>query len=137
MSTVEVLNLKVNKFTIRAIEDVKDGDTSQTLGFHIPGVGGYLVGIYARVTEAFVGVTTPTVKVGTAGQVGLLIQKQSIDKIGNLVIGGRLNPLFCEGLSLPGGSSLDPNYQVVFESESGSLSSLTAGAVEFIILYAV
>ena len=138
MSVVTEMELKVAKFTISAIEDVGAGATTQTLGFHIPGGNdGYLIDVLARVTTAFVGVTNPTVKVGTADDSQILVQEQPLSVVGTLKASTSMRHQgFCEALVRPGGSAQNQDYQVVVESDSGNLSSLTAGEIEFIVLYA-
>ena len=136
MAQFKAMELHVNKQVIDWSTVKMTAGTSAAGPFYLPSLNGYLVNLFARVITAFEGVTHPTVKLGDSTDTELLITKQPIDQTGNLKVGKRGQDGYCTAMNNPGGSKTNYALQLTFESASGNLSSLTAGEIEFVTLYA-
>ena len=124
--------------TIKAVENVNAESTSQEVPVFRVKPGGYMIASGARVKTAFAGVTYPTVKLGEGTLTESILKQQPIGKVGDLKPGGAtVTPGFCEALNTGGGQKTEATRAIfaTFESESGNLSSLSAGEIEFFIVY--
>jgi len=136
MAQFKAMELHITKQIIDWSTVKMTAGTSASGPFYLPSLNGYLVAIFARVTTAFTGVTYPTVKLGTSTHTELIIPKQPIDKVGDLITAPRFFKGFCQVMDSPGGSTAELALQTTFESVSGNLTSLSAGEIEFVTLYA-
>jgi hypothetical protein len=122
----------------------------------------YIIGFFARVKEAFAGVTAPTVKLGTIHTPDYYIENQGIARLGDLytkslgafsTVVGHENLVhkstdtfygtfrsFAESVQCQtpiSFTTVPQNFQIVatFASSAGNLSALTAGEIEFVCVY--
>lgn len=117
---------------------ISDTSTTHTHPlFEIPAKA-YVIDVFARVKTAVVGITTPTVKVGTSTQTDLYVIEQPINVTGDLMSSrsrGRIP--WC---SVPKGyQNAEAKIQIIATYTSGSeaWSSMSAGEIEFICIYAL
>jgi len=137
MAKVTYMKLITTKYTIN-YEDLSASATSKTVHFHRPGNAGHLVYLSARVTTAFTGVTKPYVKLGSTNFTDGIIRNQFIDKIGSLKIGPQYTQDgFCTTLTQPRGALQEQALFLTFGSAATNLSSLSAGEIEFVTVYAI
>jgi len=132
------MEVKAMNTVIKAVENVSAADTTETIVILLVPPGAYPIAFEARVKTAFAGVTYPTVKVGEGTILNGFIPKQSIDKIGGLKSGfARDSHTFCTSI-IGGAQKAETNRTIIatFESTAGNLSSLTAGEIEFVLVYA-
>lgn len=117
-------------------DDISDASTSQTANAFYTTPNIYILQLFARVKEAFVGVTAPTVALGIAGHTQKYMPTQGIGVTGDLcgtVDTGNTAP--CKrALSY---QKTPGNIRIVatFTSASGNLSALTEGEIEFVMVY--
>lgn len=132
------MEVKVMSAIIKGVENVNIADTTQTVPlFELP-PGAYPIAFGGRVKTAFAGVTYPTVKVGEGTILDGFIFKQPINKVGDLKSGFSINAhTFCQAIA-GGGQKIEANRSIIgtFESVTGNLSSLSAGEIEFFLVYA-
>lgn len=92
-----------------------------------------------RVKTAFAGAAKPTIELGDETQTTIHIPKQHIDAVGEL-ISGAVDPSrdgFCAKLSHPRQkTSLNQIVATIRVASGALLSTLSAGEVEFILVYA-
>lgn len=137
MAQITPMKLVTTKYTVD-FEKLNVAATSKTHHFYTPDAGGYLVYLNARVTTAFTGVTKPYVKLGSANLTDGIIEDQFIDKVGSLKIGGRFGQAgFCTSQTYPKGGDQYHLLYLTFGSAATNLSSLSAGEIEFVTVYAV
>ena len=132
------MEVKAMNATIKAVENVNAAATSQTVTILLVPPGAYLIAFGARVKTAFAGVTYPTVKVGEGTILVGFIPKQPINAIGDLKSGfARDGHTFCTSIT-GGAQKVEANRIIIatFESTAGNLSALTAGEIEFYLVYA-
>ena len=132
------MEIRATKAEIKAAEHVDAADTTQTVPlFRIPPEA-YIIFCGARVTTAFAGVTLPEVSVGESTDVDSYIKKQPINVTGDLKAGAVAKSIgYCESLGVGGMVKTEAtrSVQATFTSSSGNLSSLSAGEIEFVIVY--
>ena len=132
------MEVKAINTTIKGVENVNAADTTQTVPiFELP-PGAFIIAFGGRVKTAFAGVTYPTVKVGEGTILDGLMFKQPINKVGDLKSGFSIEVhTFCQAIA-GGGQKVETNRSIIgtFESSAGNLSSLTAGEIEFFLVYA-
>jgi hypothetical protein len=109
--------------------------------FHLP-ANAYPVGFYGRVVTAFAGLTHPTVELGILGDTELYIQKHPINKVSELIPGhdtsgggAQAKAGYCARLEHEMISTSAKDIIATFRVGSGSLTTLTAGEVEFVMVY--
>jgi hypothetical protein len=130
------MKLVTNKYTV-SYEQLTAAATSMTHHWYCPYEAGYLVYLNAKVTTAFAGVTRPYVKLGCTNLTDGIIEDQPLDKAGSLNIGGKFGTGFCTSQERPKGVLQDQVLFLTFGSAATNLSSLTAGEIEFVTVYAV
>jgi len=134
---MEVRNLKfrATKFVL-GFGDLYAADTSIGHTLVIPN-NVFLFHLQANVKTAFVGVTSPTVKVGHADDTDAIIKEQSVSKAGMLIPGWPIDEKSgCSKMDHPMSTATAPDLLVTVASSSGNLTSLTAGELEFVVVYA-
>lgn len=113
-------------------------DTTQTVPlFDFVGTE-YIIDIHVRVKTAFAGVTRPEVKVGYPDDLDRFFKLQPINRTGDLISGPHYeSDNICKKQS-PDHTKTETQKQVIatFSSNSGNFSSLTAGSIEFVVIYA-
>ncbi len=133
------MTLRAQKHKMTWGNPITAAATSVTIPISLPG-NSYFVTMYAQVITAFAGVTSPTVTVGFDVDTDALVKSQPIDQTGKLIIGGSKlgRQLFCDKLNSPGSqpSFGTKGIYATFSSTAGNLSSLTAGEIEFVVIYA-
>jgi hypothetical protein len=130
------MEIKVAKCSITK-EILNAASTSQTVAlFEIP-VNAYVLHILGRIKTAFAGVTAPKVKVGTSTGTSDYMPNQRIDSAVSL-ISGPMNKDRCP-VQFANYANTAVKQQIIatFSSSSGSFSSLSAGEVEFAVVYLV
>jgi len=105
--------------------------TSKVIPLPTQGSNIRILGLFARVNTAFVGVTTPQISVGFTGSTTMLMPLNHLVTAGELKVG--YNQMFCSGMSSPSVGSLGVIATV--QSAATNLTSLTAGEVEIILVY--
>ncbi len=113
-------------------------DTTQTIPlFEIPSTA-YLLWYGGRVKTPFSGVTLPQVKVGYSSDDDQLVPLQRIDIAADLIAGpvNTEHRGFCPRQVDPVKTEAWRTISAVFSSQSGNFSSLSAGEVEFVVVYA-
>jgi len=128
--------IKEGKCTLTNVQVDTAGTTHTAYVFEMVPVT-YILNVFARVKTAFAGVTAPTVSLGISGDTDLLIQSQPINRVGDLKPGfSRDGEGFCAALpGYPQKAEARRTIIATFSSSSGNFSSLTAGEIEFKIVY--
>lgn len=134
------MEVKAFRKTITAAANVQAADTSQIVYIFALPPDCYPLAFRARVKTAFAGVTTPSVELGITGRTTHYIPQQPINKVGELLSGA----IFSTDNICPKQHSPDVqasgngqrNVFATFRSASGNLSSLSAGEIDFVVVYA-
>lgn len=133
------MEVKAFKKTITAAANVTADDTSQVVYVFALPPDCYILGLFARVKTAFSGVTSPKVKLGVSGHTDLYIREQRIGKVGDLVCGSSVAAVgVCtvQPLGAQASGTGQRDVFATFTSASGNLSSLSAGEIDFVVVYA-
>lgn len=115
--------------------------TSETVTVLTLPANAYLVGAYGRVVTAFAGATGPYVSLGVTGDTARYMPKQNIDTVKELLSGTTTTPKvqgnrdFCARMSSEQIKGSERNIIATFGLGSGTFAALTAGEVEFVIMY--
>ena len=148
--------IKVEGITIKP--RVASTDTSYTVNITILPPNAYVIGLYGRVKTAFAGLSNPKVCVGVAGDTSRYMVAQPINVVNELMTGKLVKSSggirkdsvvlpdkykkdlphtkgFCEGMEREKISSDLKTIIATFTSDSTTFAGLTAGEVEFIIVY--
>lgn len=98
----------------------------------------YLFKIMARVTTAFAGVTYPEVRIGYADDLERFVPRQAINRVGDLVSGaGSWSDAYCQKQHIDHvKTEVQKTIIATFSSTAGNFSSLSAGTLEVVLLYA-
>jgi len=133
------MEIKVANKTIKATDNVQAAATSQAVYIFAMPPNSYVLSMFARVKTAFTGVTGPSVEVGLTGQTTRYIPKQEINAVKDLISGWGVNGMgYCQKQAPDQqiGTTAQRNIIATFRSTSGNLSSLSAGEIEFVVIYA-
>jgi hypothetical protein len=101
----------------------------------------YVIGIYGRVKTAFAGVTGPYVSLGVTGDTERYMPNQSINVVGELMSGTKIAAKatgvrnFCARMDKETGKGSARDIIATFGLGSGTFAALTAGELEFVIVY--
>jgi len=132
---VENMDWRIRKCRFIAANDFRAEATTATFNLPLPSPGGYIMDIQGRVVTAFTGITGPIrVKIGFAGSTEHIMADQTIDTAGVLFPSdkGMYHNFFCARRTMLYGM---PQIIITFTSDSGNLSDMTAGEVEFLVFY--
>lgn len=131
------MQVKVMTATRTAGVEVDAADTSQAVNVFTTTPDIYILGFFARVKTAFAGVTLPEVSLGVTGDVARYIPKQPVNKTGDLVVGHGVDGHgYCKKMQSYQKTPANIPIIATFTSSAGNLSSLSAGEVEFVMVYA-
>ncbi len=129
--------VSIRRYTLKYGNDFTKADTSDYWDLPLPDNDGYLTHFYGRVKTAFAGVTAPHVKVGDPNILDSLIPIQRIDHTGVLVPGGVVGSQYgCAKMDLVMSGLIAPKIRVTIYSSAGNLSSISAGEIEFVAVWA-
>jgi hypothetical protein len=130
------MQLKVDKCSVDTTI-LNAEDTSQTVSLFEVGPNDYIFAIMGRVKTAFAGVTLPEVYVGLDTGGGIIIKKQPLNKVGDLLSGGSLDGRFCQKIPAAA-QSTEANRTIngYFSSSTGNFSDLSGGQVDFVCIRA-
>ena len=131
----EPMQIEALKHTIMFGDLANVAATSVTLNLPLWCSNTYVIGVYGRVVTAFVGVTRPEVKVGYGTEDDVLIPLQHLSSIHQLKPGKAASGSgFCSGMVSPTGRG--QGILLTIQSAATNLSSLSAGELEIVIVYA-
>jgi len=133
---IDRMKTEITRFRWVVGTDFGVADTSHAVNIPVWGTD-YVIGMYGRITTAFAGATTMTMKIGTTTSDDIIMKEQSLMVVGNLfphLITGRLN--------CPASYMFEGKYDyaapiITFTSTGVNLSSLTAGEVELVVMHLV
>jgi len=96
----------------------------------------YPIAYFARVKTAFAGGTKPEVKVGRYPATDDIIKSQRIDAVGDLVHGFG-GPGLCAHLhpDIQPDATAQADIRATF-TDTGTMANLSAGSIEFVVVYA-
>ena len=132
---VENMTMSIRKYSFVAGTDFRADATTAIFNLPLPSQGGYIMDIQGRVVTAFSGITGPIrVKMGFAGSTEHIMADQTIDTTGVLFGSdkGLYHNFFCVRRTMLYGM---PQIIITFTSDSGNLSDMTAGQVDFLVFY--
>lgn len=132
--------------------------TSYTENVFILPANAYVVAMFGRVKTAFTGLTKPKVSLGVSGDTSRYMVAQPIDIINSFVMGKLVKSSsgirktstflpdkykrdlphsmgFCEAMKTERAATSAQPIIATFTSSSSNFGSLTAGEVEFVIVY--
>ncbi len=114
------------------------GSTSMTIPlFSLSGTE-HIFNFSSRVKTAFAGVTYPEVRVGYSDDLERFVARQAINRTGDLITGAiAASSVICPKQH-PDHVKTEAFKQIIatFSSTTGNFSSLSAGSIDFVILYA-
>lgn len=112
-------------------------DTSQTVAlFEIP-FDAYVLNVMGRVKTAFAGVTSPKVSVGYSSDTDLFCASTPINTVGDLHRGSFYETNRCARPYDFVKTEAGRQVIATFSSSADNFSSLSAGEVEFVVVYLV
>jgi hypothetical protein len=128
--------------TLRAISkvfkkaEINTEDTEHTAYVFERPPHAYPLFMAARVKTAFAGVTVPQVSVGISGDTDKYIKQQHIDQAGDLL--GMTQGTYCDAFKIGYMKTPSDSETIIatFSSSTGNWSDLSAGEIEFLLVYA-
>ena len=130
------MEIKVQSVSITS-EVLNAADTTQIVRlFGIP-AHSYILHFLGRKRTGFAGVTAPSVIVGYTGGTADIMKSQDLSLAGDLMSGpNQDDKSFCPRLSpMPIKTEASRQIFATFTSSSGNFSALSAGEVEFVVVY--
>jgi hypothetical protein len=130
------------KVAAKSISPGADSESSYTEIVAFLPANAYIMATFGRVKTAFAGLTAPLVSLGIEGDTNRYMVAQPIDAV-NELIGGMATGVsavlglkgFCAGMNKEKIVSSAQPIIATFTSSSTDFSGLTAGEVEFLIVY--
>lgn len=96
----------------------------------------YVLGYFARVKTAFAGGTKPEVKVGKYTATDDIIRSQRIDRVGDLVAGFG-GPGSCVHMHPDKQTGVTTQGDILATfTDTATMANLSAGSIEFVVIYA-
>jgi hypothetical protein len=129
----------------KSIAPGASSDSSYTENVAILPANAYVMAMFGRVKTAFAGLTKPKVSLGVSGDTDRYIVAQPADFVNELIVNhigafsasnsaiGVKN--FCAGMNKEKINSTGQTVIATFTSSSSDFSGLTAGEVEFLIVF--
>lgn len=128
----------------KSIAPGASSDSSYTESVVILPENSYLLATFGRVKTAFTGLTKPKVSLGVSGDTDRYMVAQPVDATNELIANAKgavgSNPVlgvksFCAGMNKEKVVSSTKSVIATFSSSSTDFSGLTAGEVEFVVVY--
>jgi hypothetical protein len=127
----------------KSIAPGASSDSSYTENVAILPANAYIMGMFGRVKTAFAGLTKPLVSLGVSGDTDRYMKAQPIDAVNELVWGAApadnkaLLGLkkYCVASDKERAATSGQTVIATFTSSSSDFSGLTAGEVEFLIVF--
>ncbi len=133
------MNMELNAVSCTVTGKTLDAAaTSQTIP--IFGFAGteHVFGFSVRVKTAFAGVTYPEVRVGYSDDLERFVPRQAINRVGDLITGAvSYSSAVCQKQHIDHVKT-EAFKQIIatFSSIAGNFADLSAGSIEFVVLYA-